>query len=244
MGYFVRLLENQWGLQLNISHKIPRQEQDMYAVSSQKKALEAINNGSFSQQVVPVPVTQGKTTSLFSVDEQPRKDTNMHILAQLKPGFLPNGTITAANACTLNDGAAAVILSSGSYIKKNHIKPMAKILQYSYVGLDPKFMGIGGYYAAQQCLKKAHMTTKDINLWEINEAFACSSIAVQRLLDIDEQKINVNGGAIALGHPIGASGARILTTLLYELKKQSKQYGIVSLCIGGGQGIAMAIENI
>lgn len=246
-GLFCSLIGEPMGLtaeHIAKKYKITRKEQDAYAVNSQKKALKAIEHDSFSKQIVPVPLINGKTTLTFSVDEQPRKDTSLEKLSHLRPGFISSGTVTAGNACPLNDGAAVVVLSSEAYTKTHHLKPMAKIVEYAYVGLDPKYMGLGGYYAAKKCLTKAHMTTKNIDLWEINEAFACQSIAVQRLLDIDERIINVNGGAIALGHPIGASGARILTTLLYELKKRSMQYGMASLCIGGGQGIAMLVENI
>lgn len=246
-GLFCSLIGEPMGLtaeHIAKKYKITRKEQDVYAVYSHRKALKAINNNSFSKQIVSVPITKGKSAVMFSIDEQPRKDTSLEVLTHLRPAFLANGSVTAANACPLNDGAAAVILSSATFTKKYHLKPMAKIVQYAYIGLDPKFMGLGAYFAAKQCLVKAHMTTKNIDLWEINEAFACQNIAVQRLLHIDEQIINVNGGSIALGHPIGASGARILTTLLYELKKQSKQYGMVSLCMGGGQGIAMIVENI
>jgi len=225
-------------------YNISRKEQDTYAYESHQKALLAIQNNSFLEQIVPVPITKGETKLSFSVDEQPRKDTSIKLLATLRPGFHKKGTVTAGNACPLNDGAAAVILSSASFVKKHRLHPMARIIEYAYVGLDPKLMGLGAFYAAKECLKKSRLKTSDIDLWEINEAFASQSIAVQRLLKIDKQIVNVNGGAIALGHPIGASGARILTTLLYELKKRSKRYGMATLCIGGGQGIAMLVENI
>lgn len=238
-GLFCSLIGEPMGVTAeNIAQKynISRKEQDRYAFESHQKALLAINNNSFSEQIVPVVE--------FSTDEQPRKDTSIELLGSLRPGFKTNGTVTAGNACPLNDGAAAVILSSASFIKKHHLRPMAKILEYAYVGVDPKLMGLGAYYAAKQCLGKSKLKASDIDLWEINEAFAAQSIAVQKLLKIDKETVNVNGGAIALGHPIGASGARILTTLLYELKIRSKQYGMVSLCIGGGQGIAMLVENV
>ncbi len=225
-------------------YHITREEQDNYALESHRKALIALSNNSFSEQIVPVPIIKGKTTLSFITDEQPRKDTSLELLARLRPGFGKDGTVTAGNACPLNDGAAAVMLASASFIKKHRVQPMAKILDYAYVGLNPKFMGLGAYYAAKQCLAKSKLKNSDIDLWEINEAFASQSIAVQRLLNIDSQRVNVNGGAIALGHPIGASGARLLTTLLFELKKRSKRYGMASLCIGGGQGIAMLVENI
>lgn len=246
-GLFCSLIGEPMGLtaeHIAKKYNITRKEQDTYAVNSHVKALNAIVDNSFSKQIVSVPITKGNSTLMFSVDEQPRKDTNLEKLSQLRPGFLAKGTITAGNACPLNDGAAAVVLASVDFVHKHHMKPLAKVIQYAYTGLDPKFMGLGGYYAAKLCLAKAKLTTKDIDFWEINEAFACQSIAVQRLLDVDERIINVHGGAIALGHPIGASGARILTTLLYELKNQSKQFGMASLCIGGGQGIAMLVENL
>lgn len=246
-GLFCSLIGEPMGVTAeNIARKynISRAEQDRYAFESHQKALLAVHNNSFSDQIVPVSVAKGKTKLSFSVDEQPRKDTSLELLGSLRPGFKKNGTVTAGNACPLNDGAAAVILSSEAFIKKHRLYPMAKILGYAYVGLDPKFMGLGAYYAAKQCLEKSKLKTSDVDLWEINEAFASQSIAVQRLLGINKETVNVNGGAIALGHPIGASGARILTTLLYELKNRSKQYGMVSLCIGGGQGIAMLVENI
>lgn len=238
-GLFCSLINEPMGVTAeNIARKyhISREEQDIYAFESHQKALLAINNNSFSEQTVPVEE--------FSTDEQPRKDTSLELLGSLRPGFKTNGTVTAGNACPLNDGAAAVILASTSFIKKQHLRPMAKILEYAYVGVDPRLMGLGAYYAAKQCLGKSNFKASNIDLWEINEAFASQSIVVQRLLRIDKEIVNVNGGAIALGHPIGASGARILTTLLYELKKRSKRYGMVSLCIGGGQGIAMLVENI
>lgn len=246
-GLFCSLIGEPMGLTAeNIARKynISREEQDIFAFGSHQKALLAIHNNSFSEQIVPVSIMKGKTKLSFSADEQPRKDTSIELLGSLRPGFKKNGTITAGNACPLNDGAAAVILSTTSFIKKHHLHPMAKVLEYAYVGLDPKFMGLGAYYAAKLCLVKSKFKISDIDLWEINEAFASQSIAVQRLLGIDKEIVNVNGGAIALGHPIGASGARILTTLLYELKKRSKRYGMISLCIGGGQGIAMLVENI
>jgi len=246
-GLFCSLIGESMGLtaeHIAKKYKITRKEQDAYAFRSHHKALQAIQNGSFSKQIIPVSILKGKIASLFSIDEQPRTDTSLETLAALRPGFLKTGTVTAGNASTLNDGAAAVMIGSSAFIKTHHIKPMAKIRAYAYVGLDPKYMGLGAYYATKQCLIKAKLRTKDIDLWEINEAFACQVIAVEQLLQIDEKKVNVNGGAMALGHPIGASGARILTTLLYEMKKQSMQYGVASLCIGGGQGIAMLVENI
>src|SRR3989344_1645603 len=219
-----------------LKYHISREEQDKYAFESHQKALLALNNNSFAEQIVPV--------EKFATDEQPRRDTSLELLATLRPGFKKKGTVAAGNACSLNDGAAAVILSAAFFIRKHHLPPMTKIIEYAYVGVDPEFMGLGAYYAAKQCLAKSKLKTSDIDLWEINEAFAAQSIAVQKLLKIEGEIVNVNGGAIALGHPIGASGARILTTLIYELRKRSKRFGMASLCIGGGQGIALLVENI
>jgi len=246
-GLFCRLIGEPMGMtaeHIAKKFRISRKKQDTYALMSHKKALIALDNGSFSKELVPVPIDNKHANTSFATDEQPRKDTSMEALSKLRPGFLAGGTVTAGNACPLNDGAAAVILSSERFIKQKQLRPMAKIISYAYVGLDPKYMGLGAYYAAKECLTKAGLKASDIDLWEINEAFASQSIAVQELLKIDPDKINVNGGAIALGHPIGASGARILTTLIYEMKKRSLRLGLASLCIGGGQGIAMIVENI
>lgn len=222
----------------NIAKKyhISRQEQDAFALASHQKAIRARDNKKFSEEIVPV--------GNLLADEQPRDNTSLEALQKLPTVFLKDGSVTAGNASSLNDAAAAVVVASSQFVKKYNLKPMAKVISFCSVGLDPNLMGLGGYYAAKKCLEKTSMKIADIDLWEINEAFASQSIAVLKLLGMDQEKVNVNGGAIALGHPIGASGARILTTLLYELKKQSKQFGLVTLCIGGGQGVAMIVENI
>ncbi|RJQ38238.1 acetyl-CoA C-acetyltransferase [Candidatus Microgenomates bacterium] len=225
-------------------YKIQREEQDEFAFSSHQKALSAITQKKFERELVSVKTKNGKASLLFNQDEQPRKDTSLEALEKLPSAFSKNGSITAGNSSTVNDGASAVIIASATFVKKNKIKPMAKIKSYSYIGLNPRFMGLGAYYAIKECLLKSRIRFSDIDLWEINEAFSSQILAVIKLLEIDKQKVNVNGGAIALGHPIGASGARILTTLLYELKKQSKKYGVASLCIGGGQGVAILVENV
>lgn len=246
-GLFCSLIGEHMGMtgeHVAKKYNVSREEQDAYALKSHQKAIAAINNKKFSDEVIPVTIQRGKESIMFAVDEQPRKDTNLESLKKLSPAFKKDGSVTAGNASPLNDAAAAVIIASARFIKKNSIRPMAKIKSFSYVGLNPRYMGLGSYYAAKKCLAKTKLKISDIDLWEINEAFASQSIAVLKLLGIDEQKVNVNGGALALGHPIGASGARILTTLLYELKRRSLQYGIASLCIGGGQGIAALIENI
>lgn len=246
-GLFCRLIGEPMGItaeHIAKKFRISRKKQDTYALMSHKKALNALDKGSFLKEIVPVPIENKYANILFSTDEQPRKNTSMEALSKLQPGFLAGGTVTAGNACPLNDGAAAVILSSAEFVKQKQLHPMAKIISYAYVGLDPKYMGLGAYYAAKACLSKAKLKTRDIDLWEINEAFASQSIAVQELLNTDPDKINANGGAIALGHPIGASGARILTSLIHEMKRRSLRRGIASLCIGGGQGIAIIVENI
>lgn len=246
-GLFCSLIGEHMGVTAeNIAKKynISREKQDTYALASHKKALKAIKNKKFRNEIVPVQVTTKKGSLLFDTDEQPRADTSLAALQKLSPAFKKNGTVTAGNASPLNDAASAVIIASKRFVKKYKLKPMAKIKSFSYVGLNPRFMGLGAYFAAKKCLSNIGFRPSDIDLWEINEAFASQSIAVLNMLEVDNRKMNVNGGAIALGHPIGASGTRILTTLLCELKRQSKQYGMVSLCIGGGQGIAMLVENV
>jgi len=230
----------------NIAKKynISREEQDAFALASHQKAIMARDNKKFSEEIIPVEIKKGKESSQFSVDEQPRNDTSLEALQKLSPAFLKDGTVTAGNASAINDAAAAVVVASSRSVEKFNLRPMAKVISFCSVGLDPNLMGLGGYYAAKKCLKKVSIKIPSIDLWEINEAFASQSIAVLKLLGIDKDKVNVNGGAIALGHPIGASGARILTTLVHELKRQSKQFGLASLCIGGGQGVAMIVENI
>lgn len=230
----------------NIAKKynVSREEQDVFALGSHQKAIIARDDKKFSEEIVPVELKNGKEHGKLSVDEQPRDSTSLEALQKLSPVFLKDGTVTAGNASSLNDAAAAVVVASSQFVKKYNLKPMAKVISFCSVGLDPNLMGLGGYYAAKKCLEKTSIKISDIDLWEINEAFASQSITVLKLIGMDKEKVNVNGGAIALGHPIGASGARILTTLLYELKRQSKQFGLVSLCIGGGQGVAMIVENI
>ena len=243
-GLFCSLIGEHMGMtaeHIAKKYKISREKQDAYALSSHKKAIAAIERKNFTKEIVSV--VSNKNESFF-VDEQPRKDTSLHLLQKLKPAFKKGGTVTAGNAASLNDGAAAVILVSKKFLKKHKLKPIAKILSSASIGLNPKYMGLGTYEAAKKSLKKAGLKPSSIDLWELNEAFASQSIAVLKLLGIDSARVNVNGGALALGHPIGASGARILTTLLYELKRQKRQYGVASLCIGGGQGIAVTIENI
>lgn len=217
-------------------YRITREAQDAYALSSHRKAIRALEEAIFTEEIVPV--------DSFASDEQPRKDTSLAALAKLSPVFKRNGTVTPGNACPINDGAAALLIAGERFTKKRSLKPLAVIRGYASVGLNPHYMGLGAYYAAKTCLKRAKLAVKDIDLWEINEAFASQTLAVLKLLGLDGARVNVNGGAIALGHPIGASGARILTTLLYELKRRGGRLGLASLCIGGGQGVAMLVECV
>lgn len=225
-------------------YKMNRKSQDMYALKSHQKALRAQKAGKFTDEIAPIKISRRGKTAVFSVDEQPRQDTSFEKLQMLKPVFKKNGTVTAGNAASLNDGAAMVLLASEKMLSILKKKPLARIVCYETIGTDPAYMGLGSYYAGVECLKKAGFSKNDIDLWEINEAFASQSLAVIKQLGVDPEKVNVNGGAIALGHPIGASGARILVTLLHELKRQKLRYGMASLCIGGGQGIALLVENL
>lgn len=246
-GLFCSLIGEHMGMTAEYvaeKYKITRREQEEYAIDSHKKAVYAVTSGTFKEEIVPVTIMQDKKEVIFDTDEQPRNDTNLEILSKLIPVFKKDGSVTAATASPINDGAAVVLVASEKFIKEHNASPIGKIVSFASVGIDPKYMGMGSYYAADKCLTNAGLKVSDIDIWELNEAFASQSIAVINLLSVDPKKVNVNGGAIALGHPIGASGARILTTLLYELKRQSKQYGIASLCIGGGQGVAMLVENL
>lgn len=220
-------------------YQITRQMQDAYALHSHQKAAEAMKNGYFASEIVPIEV-QG---SLISSDESVRPDTSMEQLSSLKTVFKKDGTVTAGNASPLNDGASAVLLASESYAMAHQLPILAKIKATSEVGIDPQIMGISPIDAIQQLMKQVDLPLDDVDLFEINEAFAASSIVVKELLQIPDEKINITGGAISLGHPIGASGARIVTTLAHQLKRTKKRYGIASLCIGGGLGLAMLIEN-
>jgi acetyl-CoA C-acetyltransferase len=223
---------------------ITREEADVFALESQQKAAAAINAGKFKAEIAPVAIKQRKGDPIiFDQDEYPKFDANLESLTKLKPAFQKDGVVTAGNASGLNDGAAAVLLMSRESADEKGIKPLARIVSYASVGLDPKVMGLGPVEAVRKALKKASLTIDDIELFELNEAFAVQSLGVNRELNIPTEKINVNGGAIALGHAIGASGARILVTLLHEMQKRDLRLGLATLCIGGGQGIAMIIER-
>jgi acetyl-CoA C-acetyltransferase len=225
-------------------YQITRGDQDAFAVSSQHKAEAAQKSGRFKDEIVPVTVKTRKGDIVVDTDEFPRHGTTLETLAKLKPAFTRDGgTVTAGNASGINDGAAAMVLMSADEAKKRGIKPLAKIVSWATTGVDPKVMGIGPVTASQAALKKAGWTVKDLDLVEANEAFAAQALAVGKELGLDPAKLNVNGGAIALGHPIGASGARVLTTLLYEMQKRDAKKGLATLCIGGGMGIAMCVER-
>ena len=226
----------------NISRKfdISRAEQDQYAFNSQKKTELAIINDKFEDEIIKINLKNG----ILKKDEHPRIGLKISDLEKLKTVFKDNGTVTPGNSSGINDGAAALFLTSKEEAEKKSIEPLAKIVSWASVGVDPSLMGLGPIEAVREATKKANWNLNDIDLFEINEAFAAQSIAVIRELGIDQKKVNVNGGAIALGHPIGASGARILVTLIHELKRQKKNKGCATLCIGGGMGIALCIERI
>lgn len=223
---------------------IGRQEQDEFALLSQQRAATAQASGAFQREIVPVTLRSKKGESVFADDEYLRPDTTLESLAQLKPAFDPAGSVTAGNASGINDGAAALLIMSEPKARSLGLKPMARIRSYATCGVDPAMMGIGPVPATRKALNEAGLTIGDIDLIEANEAFAAQSIAVARELQLDREKTNVNGGAIALGHPIGASGARILVTLLHALKARDKTLGMATLCVGGGQGITLIVERI
>lgn len=228
------------GKQFNVS----REEQDEFALASQQKAIAAIDANRFADEIVPVNLPQKKGNAIvFAVDEYPKRSTSKEQLAKLKPIFA-DGTVTAGNASGRNDGACAMILMSREKAEELGIKPLAKIMGAAAAGVDPRIMGIGPVPATRKLLAKLGMKIEDFGLVEINEAFAAQSVACAKELNIDTDKLNVNGGAIALGHPLGCSGARISTTLVYEMKKRRVKYGLASICIAGGLGMAIAFENL
>ncbi|MFX3958389.1 acetyl-CoA C-acetyltransferase [Streptococcus suis] len=223
-------------------YHVSRAEQDAFTYSSQEKAAKAIAEGRFVDEIVPIRLKNRKGETIFATDEYPRL-TPIEKLATLRPSFKKDGTVTAANASGINDGCAVLVLMSDEKASELNIQPLAYIEAYATSGLEPALMGLGPITASQKALQKLNKTVEDIDLFELNEAFAAQSIPVVKQLGIDPAKVNVNGGAIALGHPIGASGSRILVTLIHELIKQEKELGLCSLCIGGGQGISLIVSN-
>ncbi|WCM53700.1 acetyl-CoA C-acetyltransferase [Pseudomonas sp. WJP1] len=225
-------------------YSLSREQQDAFAAASQQKAVAAIEAGRFVDEITPILIPQRKGDPLsFATDEQPRAGTTAESLGKLKPAFKKDGSVTAGNASSLNDGAAAVILMSAEKAKALGLPVLAKIAAYANAGVDPAIMGIGPVSATRRCLDKARWSIDQLELIEANEAFAAQSLAVAKDLEWDLNKVNVNGGAIALGHPIGASGCRVLVTLLHEMIKRDAKKGLATLCIGGGQGVALALER-
>jgi acetyl-CoA C-acetyltransferase len=226
-------------------YRVTRADQDAFAAESQARAAAAVRGGRFKDEIVSVSISQKKGDPVVvDTDEYPRPGTTAEKLAQLKPAFKKDGSVTAGNASGINDGASALVIASASRATEIGAAPLARILAYASTGVDPKVMGVGPIPAVRKALERAGLQIADIDLFELNEAFAAQSLAVVRELGLDPSKVNVHGGAVALGHPIGASGARVLTTLAYALRARKLRYGVASLCIGGGMGIAMVIENV
>lgn len=236
MGVTAENIAKEWGL--------TREMQDEFSLNSQLKAEKAIKEGRFVDEIVPIIIPQRKgEPKVFAQDEFPRFGSTIEKMAKLKPAFIKDGTVTAANASGINDGAAAFVVMSAEKAAQLGLKPMAKILSYGSKGLDPSIMGYGPFHATKKALEGAGLTVEDMDLIEANEAFAAQSLAVAKDLNFDMNKVNVNGGAIALGHPVGASGARILVTLLHEMQKRDAKKGLATLCIGGGMGTALVVER-
>lgn len=235
MGITAENVAEKWGL--------TREEQDKFAVASQNKAEAAIKAGRFEDEIVPVIIESRKGTIEFKVDEYPRMGATLEALAKLRPAFKKDGTVTAGNASGINDGAAALVVTTAEKAKELGATVLAKFVAGGIAGVEPSIMGIGPIDASRNALKKSGWQVSDLDLIEANEAFAAQSLAVAKELEFDMDKVNVNGGAIALGHPIGASGARILVTLLYEMQKRDAKKGLATLCIGGGQGVAVTVER-
>jgi acetyl-CoA C-acetyltransferase len=230
----------------NVAEKynITRKEQDEFAACSQQKCEKAQGQNLFAQEITPVEIRVKKETLQFNTDEFPRKGVSAERLSGLKPAFKPDGTVTAGNASGINDGAAALVVMSAKKAEALGVKPLAAFVAGASAGVDPALMGIGPVYSTGKALEKAGLDLADIDLIEANEAFAAQSLAVGKLLSWDPARVNVNGGALALGHPVGASGARILVTLLYELQRRSLKYGLATLCVGGGMGVSAIVERI
>jgi acetyl-CoA C-acetyltransferase len=223
--------------------KISRDDQDRFALQSQERYARAHAAGKFKDELVPVVVKKGKEEMQFGKDEYPR-ETSFDKLAALKPAFRENGTVTAGNSSGINDGAAAALVASEHIVAKIKVKPMARVVKMAVAGVDPAYMGVGPVPAVQKALQRAGLKVADIGLVELNEAFASQALACIRDLDLNPEIVNVNGGAIALGHPLGCSGVRISATLIHEMKKRNVRYGIATMCVGVGQGVAVVYENL
>lgn len=224
-------------------YTISREEQDAFAIESNQRASQAVESGFFAKEIVAVEVKSRKGTVLVEKDEHIKTDINAEVMAKLRPAFKKDGSVTAGNASGINDGAASLVVASEQAVKENGLQPIARIVSWGIVGVDPTVMGIGPVPAIRQALERANLTIEDMDIVEINEAFAAQYLSVEKELGLDRSKTNVNGGAIALGHPVGASGARIILSAAYELKRRNAKYAVASLCIGGGQGIAIVIAN-
>ena len=225
-------------------YNISREDQDAFALESQLKAARAIADGKYKDEIIPVEIKTKKRTIIFDTDEFPRPDTTLEALESLRPAFRQHGSVTAGNACGRNDGAAALVMMSAQKAKALSVKPMARIINWSTVGVSPEIMGIGPVGAIDLLLKRTGLQLDDIGLIELNEAFASQALAVIREAGLNKDIVNVNGGAIALGHPLGATGARLMTSLIYEMQRRQEQYGIATLCVGGGQGMAILVELV
>jgi 3-oxoadipyl-CoA thiolase len=224
---------------------ISRADQDAFALTSQQRAATAMREGRFKDEIVAVPIKLPKNQQgVFEVDEHPRPDTTLEVLSRLKPAFKPGGSVTAGNSSGINDGAAVLLVATPDYARRHGLQPMARIVSMAVAGVEPSVMGLGPIPATRKALQRAGLQVDQLDLVELNEAFASQSLACMRELKLDPARVNVNGGAIALGHPLGASGARILTTLLHELRRRNGRYGLATMCIGVGQGIATVIERV
>ncbi len=230
----------------NVAEKygVTREDQDRYALRSQQRAVAALDAGKFKDEIIPITVHGRKGDTVYDTDEYPRKDSSLEALGKLKPTFLEGGTVTAGNASGMNDAASGVLLMAEEKARELGLPILARVLSTATTGVDPDYMGIGPIGASQAALKKAGLTIEEIDLFEINEAFAAQCIACQRELGIDPEKLNVNGSGISLGHPVGATGSRLVITLMYEMKRRGSRYGLASLCAGGGMGTAVIIENV
>jgi acetyl-CoA acyltransferase 2 len=225
-------------------YEISREEQDAYALRSQQEAKRAQDAGVFAEEITPVEVKTRKGVKVVEADDHLRPDTTLEVLAKLPTAFSKDGFVTAGNASGIVDGAAALVIAGGGYVNERGLKPLGRIVSWAYAGVEPEVMGIGPVPAVRKALEKANLKLEDIDLVEVNEAFACQYLAVEKELGLDRSKTNVNGGAIALGHPLGASGTRLILTALLELRRRGGRYGLASACIGGGQGIAIIFERV